>query len=302
MPNRPAIPLPLRRRILVESGHRCSIATCRQHPVDVHHIEPYEKCLSHEYENLIALCPTCHRRAHRGDINKKSMLQYKAKVSALWSDKGEKHKDTIEHEKAQDWIIKEFIQKSELYHFDSQTPYFLNEELKELNLVIKAWSLEQLHRLRGYFLHDGRYTTESISFTVTYFSESLVSLKFFVYSYTKGAAHPNYFTEVMNYTRRPVSPIEISSLFRLSSDYLEALSKLSQKYLHDLLGEQVSASDWAIAGSSAKKDNFRKFNLTEYGLLITFDTYQIAPHAAGMHKVLIPYQQLRDFLNPKLPV
>ena len=77
---RPPIPAELRRRVLIEVGHRCAIPTCRYIDVDVHHIEPWEQCRKHEYENLIALCPNCHRRATRGDIDRKSLRKYKANL------------------------------------------------------------------------------------------------------------------------------------------------------------------------------------------------------------------------------
>lgn len=66
--------------MLVESGHRCALPTCRSIIVEVHHIEPWEKCKNHKYENLIALCPNCHTRAHLGDIDRKSLLLYKANL------------------------------------------------------------------------------------------------------------------------------------------------------------------------------------------------------------------------------
>jgi 5-methylcytosine-specific restriction endonuclease McrA len=74
---RPPIPTELRRRILVEAGHRCAIPTCRYIEVDVHHIIPWATCRTHEYDNLIALCPNCHRRADRGEIDRKSLRLYK---------------------------------------------------------------------------------------------------------------------------------------------------------------------------------------------------------------------------------
>ena len=78
--NRPPMPAGLRRRVLVEAGHRCAIPTCRYIEVDVHHIIPWETCRSHDYENLIALCPNCHRRAGREEIDRKSLRIYKANL------------------------------------------------------------------------------------------------------------------------------------------------------------------------------------------------------------------------------
>jgi hypothetical protein len=74
---RPPIPTDIRRRVLVEAGHRCAIPTCRYIEVDVHHIVPWAQSQAHEYDNLIALCPNCHRRADRGEIDRKSLRLYK---------------------------------------------------------------------------------------------------------------------------------------------------------------------------------------------------------------------------------
>jgi hypothetical protein len=74
---RAPIPAELRRRVLVEAGHRCAIPSCRYIEVDIHHIVPWAQCQTHEYDNLIALCPNCHRRADRGEIDRKSLLLYK---------------------------------------------------------------------------------------------------------------------------------------------------------------------------------------------------------------------------------
>jgi hypothetical protein len=78
--DRPPIPADLRRRVLVEAGHRCAIPTCRHIEVDIHHIIPWAQCQSHEYDNLIALCPNCHRRADRGEIDRKALRLYKVNL------------------------------------------------------------------------------------------------------------------------------------------------------------------------------------------------------------------------------
>jgi len=77
---RPVIPAELKRQVLIEAGHCCAIPTCRHPDCDVHHIVPWEQCKKHEYENLIALCPNCHRRANQGKIDKKSLRRYKANL------------------------------------------------------------------------------------------------------------------------------------------------------------------------------------------------------------------------------
>lgn len=84
---RPAIPRELRRRVLIEAGHRCAIPTCRATPVEIAHITPWAKVKKHEFGNLIALCPTCHTRFDdpHNTLDRKSMRQYKANLNPLFS-------------------------------------------------------------------------------------------------------------------------------------------------------------------------------------------------------------------------
>ena len=77
------MPRELEREVLVESGHRCAIPTCHQIPVEIAHIIPWAKVQEHTFDNLIALCPTCHSRYDHAEIDRKAMQQYKANLSVL---------------------------------------------------------------------------------------------------------------------------------------------------------------------------------------------------------------------------
>ncbi len=86
---RDPIPEPVRRSVLVEAGHRCAIPTCRATPVDIAHIVPWSKTKDHSEGNLIALCPTCHRRYDRGEIDRQSMKAYKTNLGVIHGRYGE---------------------------------------------------------------------------------------------------------------------------------------------------------------------------------------------------------------------
>ena len=62
MANRPKIPEKIKRRIYRESGHQCSVCGTGT-SLDIAHIVPWSETQDHSYENLICLCPTCHRQA-----------------------------------------------------------------------------------------------------------------------------------------------------------------------------------------------------------------------------------------------
>lgn len=96
---RPAIPAELRRAVLVEAGHRCAIPACRQHPVIIEHIDDWAKVQKHEFENLIALCPTCHNRKGDGpqQIDRRALRQYKANLAIMNSRYSDAERRLIEY-------------------------------------------------------------------------------------------------------------------------------------------------------------------------------------------------------------
>ena len=81
--SRPAIPRPLEREVLVEAGYHCAIPTCRQHPVEIHHIVPWAKAKEHTFDNLIALCPNDHALAEQGKIDRQALLIYKRNLGLI---------------------------------------------------------------------------------------------------------------------------------------------------------------------------------------------------------------------------
>lgn len=87
--SRPEIPRELERQVLMEAGHRCAIPTCRHPTTEMAHIVPWAQVKEHKFENLIALCPNCHSRYDRKEIDRKAMLQYKANLSILNGRYGE---------------------------------------------------------------------------------------------------------------------------------------------------------------------------------------------------------------------
>ena len=93
--NRPTISADLKRRILVEAGYRCAIPTCRHIDTEIHHIVPWEKCKKHEYDNLIALCPNCHKRADEEEIDRKSLRLYKENLRFIHDKFSQLEVDTL---------------------------------------------------------------------------------------------------------------------------------------------------------------------------------------------------------------
>jgi hypothetical protein len=67
--------------------------------VIIEHIDDWAKVRKHEFENLIALCPTCHNRKGNGpqQIDRKALRQYKANLAILNSRYSEAERRLIEY-------------------------------------------------------------------------------------------------------------------------------------------------------------------------------------------------------------
>ena len=93
-PPRPHMEAKRKREVLVEAGHRCAIPTCKQIPVEVHHIDGDRT--NHAFENLIAVCRNCHGWADEREIDRPSMRIYKANLGLLVSRYGDLERRTLD--------------------------------------------------------------------------------------------------------------------------------------------------------------------------------------------------------------
>jgi len=315
MKDRPPIPAELRRSVLVEAGHRCAIQTCQHPEVDLHHIIPWERCREHTYDNLIALCPNCHRRADAGEIDRKSLRLYKARLVASFgiSDMNASTGYVNEHKVA--WrteVIREQYGGRSPYEVEIEFPRFVGatEDLHEISAIERAHALEKRSMMRWHrldeFEGDSNTASEKLSimtasYEVATCTESLVSIRYSVFHFGAGAAHANHWTDVSNFQLAPLTGLTLNSLFQTKSPYLQTLSQ----YCINQLAEQKSQgepSESVRHGAGTDFENFSKFNITGKGLLITFDEYQVDSYAAGASQVEVPKEILRDFVNAKCSV
>lgn len=313
MPNRPAIPAELRRRILVEAGHRCAIHTCRSSDVDVHHIVPWEQCQEHAYENLVALCPNCHRRADAGEIDRKSLRLYKARLAAaVGISSAPDEKRQIPGAKIatrQRWVtslIEESQAESVPYEISVEFPQFLPDEgdLAELNVIVQASALSTAHEYRRHRIMlpirgirsesppDGYWE----SFEVSLLDDNFISVRYSVAVYGTGAAHPNHFTRTANYQRNPLIPLHLSDFF---TDESAAIAGISRYTVDNLAGQKQldQPDEWVVRGAGPDPNNFQAFNILPHGLLFTFDPYQVGAYAEGPYQVNLPPHELAPFMR-----
>jgi len=61
-------------------------------------------------------------------------------------------------------------------------------------------------------------------------------------------------------------------------------------------------NDQIESGAAASAKNYQSWTISKKGLGIDFDSYQVAPYAAGPQHVLIPYSAVKDIIKPDGPL
>lgn len=318
---RPSLPAELRRSVLVEAGHRCAIHTCRATQVDVHHIVPWRQLQEHHLENLIALCPNCHRQAERGEIDRKALLMYKARLAAAfkfdepphyprempstpsfsWADSQARWRTLVEESYHNNGDISVELEYPELSasilgagDFNSHAKVQVIQARDEFIRAINEFDYGSIPSGLGSYL--------SSSFAIASLTADLISVRFFMQSYYRGAAHPNSWTEVVNF-KLGVAPkrLYLEDVFVDLELGVRILSSYCKRELLTPTQDRPARSAPGVeSGAGPDPRNFRPFNLTPHGILVSFDPYTVASYAEGPSEVTVPYEDLSDALNPDL--
>ena len=145
-----------------------------------------------------------------------------------------------------------------------------------------------------------------IGYTIALAKDDLISILFDIGSYYRGAAHPNSYSETVNFDLKNGKSLKLSDLFKPGTKYLQIISA----YCIQDLKKQSKANgadsmlddDWIQRGAGPDAANYKSWTITKKGLGINFDSYQVAPYAAGPQHVLVPYSALKEIINSEGPV
>lgn len=123
----------------------------------------------------------------------------------------------------------------------------------------------------------------------------IYSVKFNIMGYTDGAAHPHHFSKTVNFNLETGKEITLDELFLPGSNYLQIFSDICKA---DLSTRDIGFDATFFTGAEPAPENYKSWNVTADGLLITFDEYQVAAYAAGPQTVTVPYSALKDVIDP----
>jgi hypothetical protein len=134
------------------------------------------------------------------------------------------------------------------------------------------------------------------TFSISLAEPTLISLGELYSQYMTGAAHPLDTLSTYTFDLKTGREITLSDLFRPGSAYLKLLSTESRARLRAILAP-AGFTEFINDGTTPKASNFTGWQLVPGGLKITFGEYQVAPFAAGMPSIVIPWSHLRSVLN-----
>jgi hypothetical protein len=148
----------------------------------------------------------------------------------------------------------------------------------------------------------------NVGYSMRLATDDVQSAVFTISRYEHGMAHPSYEFRVVNYDAKAGRQLALADLFRPGSNYLQKISAgavarlrmINQEYGEEqptFLGDPEY-----VENASAKAKNYRNWTLTERGLAVTFEPYQVGSFASGSPSVLIPYSELKDVLKPGGPL
>ena len=132
--------------------------------------------------------------------------------------------------------------------------------------------------------------------TPTYYRADAVSVVCKIDEY-EGGAHPKQTAIALNFW-----PLGTAQTF--SVDHMFLPGKNHRKVISDLCIAALlrQKAQWVVDGLTDVTKFLHTVNVTATGLLVTFDPYETGPYAEGFHEVAIPWERLRDIIDPSGPI
>lgn len=249
---------------------------------------------------MIALCPICHRRAHNGEIDRKSLQKYKENLANEFNknDSGRFEAEIVEIRRR----LTENNDEIPGYTFQFDFPDFQQAVERIISRNIEAWGYDLLTEFREMqdnyidYVRDksdpelgGRPPKSTLvgTYDVLRRDPKIISVRYNIDRYYSGSAHGGRTTRVQNFIIRPITIETLIGSKNSISDFANFIrQKLSMERRYD--------SDWLARGTAPKFENFSIFNIEKYGILFTFSEYQIDCFAAGEQHLRLSFHELKS--------
>jgi hypothetical protein len=178
---------------------------------------------------------------------------------------------------------------------NSRVAHFINQAITEFKSQIPPNSTD-LRDLPATMQQNYLNISYDSYMTENQFHHTLLSLRFHIEKKLAGSTQAIQDYWFLNDDLSANKPLVLASLFKPDSHYLKdisnyCLTELTHKYTPDMPWITLHAT-----GITPKLKNYRHWNLTRKGILITFKKEQLEPYTDSADSVLVPYESVRDLL------
>ena len=179
---------------------------------------------------------------------------------------------------------------TEMQNVAAQVDATTEEKLEEARERYAGMTAEEIEYFGGY--------AEELTIGDTYMTSGVISIVGNGYAFY-GGVHPSSYTKVWNYDLTRGEFITFDTLFGSENPNGDALkSALTDAIFSEIESENLSEGyfeDYADAVNDLSSNAV--FYLRDYGMLINFDTYVLAPYAMGAQGFAIPYETFYSLLS-----
>ncbi len=229
------------------------------------------------------------------------------------------HEEPIEFTSAVDIVAKQIKENNKqlMYAIDVQYPQLTgptNPHIDKFNQAVKTLVTRKITEFKTAVTGADREVPPSGSmasdlstgYTIVMARDDLISVQFDFSDYYSGAAHPNSYSQPINFDLKNGKPLKLVDLFKPEARYLPVISaycitdlkKQSKERGPDAMLDNAQVQ----SGAAANPKNYQSWTINKRSLEINFDPYQVAPYAAGPQHVSVPYSALKDLINPEGPI
>lgn len=122
--------------------------------------------------------------------------------------------------------------------------------------------------------------------------QPIISIRFIIQGFMTGMKQPFVRYRSYNFDLDAGSAITLADNFKPDSAYLTKIAAFVHQDLSRKLHDKLNMQD------TLSPEEFNNWNINLNGIRISFDDATVAPAAFGSQSVLIPYAELKPFINP----
>ncbi len=137
-----------------------------------------------------------------------------------------------------------------------------------------------------------------LSAKARYRNKNITTVELNTWQYYTGAAHGISATQFLNWDNNAGRVLGMANILQAGQHaaYVERLKHVHSQWLATQPGAQNDPEAFNRIWPFQPSDNFA---FTDTGLVVKYDSYQIAPYSSGQPELTIPYSALQGILKPE---